>query len=104
MDVSVQDGGRAEAAEMCQRTLGIVGGPAPLRVDRPERHMGEDYDRGATRERRHVLLQPLDLLAAQRAHPLPLVPEYVPEPDEVRSLVIKALPAAIVDRPLAVAG
>src|SRR5947208_17186133 len=104
MNVAVQDGGRAEAAEIRQRALGVFGGPAPLRVNRPERHVGEDHDRGATRERRHVLLQPLELLVAQRTHPLPLVLEYVHEPDEVRSLVIEALPAATADGPLAVAG
>src|SRR5437899_1746220 len=104
MNVTVQDGGRAEAAERHQRALGVFGGPAPLRVNRPEGHVGEDHDRGATRERRDVLLQPLELLVAQRAHPLTLVLEDVHEPDEVRSLVIEALPAALVDRPLSVAG
>src|SRR6266516_6173688 len=104
MNVTVQDGGRAGAAERRQRARGVFGGPAPLRVHRPERHVGEDHDRGAARERRHVLLQPLELLIAQRAHPLALVLEYVHEPDEVRSLVIEALPAATVDGSLAVAG
>src|SRR5262249_54732284 len=52
--------------------------------------------------RRPFLPEPLDLILTERAHSLTLVLEHVDEPDEVRALVVEALPAALSHRALAV--
>src|SRR5262249_13355888 len=52
--------------------------------------------------RRPFLPEPLDLILTERAHSLTLVLEHVDEPDEVRALVVEALPAALAHRALAV--
>ena len=83
--------------------LGILSRPAPLRIDRPQWHVREHDDGRAAGERRYVLLQPPDLLVAQRAHALTLVLEHVHEPEEVGALVVEALPATALDGPFAVA-
>src|SRR5262249_1469907 len=83
--------------------LGVLSSPAPLGIARPERTVREDDDRSAGRERRQILLEPLDLILAERADSLALVLEHVDEPDEVRALVVEALPAALAHRALAVA-
>src|SRR5437667_1330976 len=45
VDVTVQHGDRAESLEIVQRAGAILGAPAPLRIDRPQRDMGEQHDR-----------------------------------------------------------
>ena len=47
MDVPVEHGDRAEALQIGQRLCRVIGSPAPLRIERPERHMREDDDRRA---------------------------------------------------------
>src|SRR5690349_15178013 len=44
MDVSVQYGDGAEAAQVVEEYVSIAGSPTPGLVDGPQRHMGEDDD------------------------------------------------------------
>src|SRR6266702_2013940 len=46
VDVAVQHGDRAEALDVFQRASAVLGAPAPLRIHRPQRGMGEQHDRG----------------------------------------------------------
>src|SRR4029077_12792550 len=46
VDVAVEHGHRAEALEIFERAGAILGPPAPLRVDGPQRDGGEPPDRG----------------------------------------------------------
>src|SRR5439155_9696191 len=85
-----------------ERLLGVVGAPAPLRVDHPEGDVGVDDDGGAGGEPGDVLLEPVELLLAQRAQPVLLEVQDVDEADEVDAVVVEALPAAA-GGPLAVA-
>src|SRR5215470_10713364 len=56
MNVAVQDGDRAEALEMRERLFAIIRHPAPLRVHRPEGHMGEDDQRSAAAQTLDIFL------------------------------------------------
>src|SRR3989442_10230313 len=99
--------GRDWSSDVCssdlERLLAVVRGPAPLGIDGPEGHMGEDDDRGAARELPHVVLEPLKLLGAQASETFGLVALHVDEADEVHAPVVEALPALAADRALAVA-
>jgi hypothetical protein len=94
MDVAVQDGDGSKALQIGQRLGAIVGAPAPVGIDRPEWDMSEHYDRRAGGEPFHVVLQPLQLLLAERAESAGLEVEDVDEPDEVNAFVIEAVPAS----------
>src|SRR2546425_5151266 len=104
MDVAVEDRDRAEPLEVAERLLAVVRGPAPLRMDGPGGHRGEDDARGAARALPHVVLEPLELLGAQASETFGLVALHVDEADEVHAPVVEALPALAADRALAVAG
>src|SRR5262249_33593846 len=56
-------------------------------------YMGQDDDWGAASLSREILLQPRDLIGADRSQLLPLVLEHVDEGDEMNALVVEALPA-----------
>src|SRR6185437_5229266 len=45
VDVSVQHGYRSESFQQAKGLFAVARTPAPLRIDSPERDMGEDYDR-----------------------------------------------------------
>src|SRR6185436_16165069 len=49
VDVAVQNGDRAEPREQTERLGAVVGAPAPFRIERPQRDMGEDHDGGRGR-------------------------------------------------------
>src|SRR5215470_15091871 len=97
MDVAIEHGDRAEAAQVPEGALGIFRGPSPLRVDRPERDVAEDDDGRAAREPADVLFHPLDLLLAEGPHAFALVFEDVDEPYEMGALAVEALPAPLLD-------
>src|ERR1700739_2724657 len=44
VDVAVENGHRAEAAQIGQRLFGIARAPAPRFQDGPHRHVSEDHD------------------------------------------------------------
>src|SRR5262245_39982270 len=88
---------------MLERAPGILGGPAPLGIHGPQRYVREHDHGRAAGERGQVFSEPLDLIFAESAHALALVLEHIDEADEVRALVVEALPAAPADRALAVA-
>src|SRR3982074_1160628 len=67
VDVAVQDGYRAEALEVIQRTGAILGAPAPFRIDRPQRNMGEYDDRRGFRFPLEIILEPFKLVGAEIA-------------------------------------
>ena len=48
VDVPVEHGHRSEPREQLQRLGRIVGAPAPVGIDRPQRDVREDDDRRAT--------------------------------------------------------
>ena len=93
MDVAVQDRDRAEALEVGERLGGVVGAPAPRRIDAPEGDVGEDDDRLRGRAAPEVVLEPFELLRAEAAEPAGLEVDDIDQAHEVDARGIEAVPA-----------
>src|SRR5471030_1868243 len=65
VDVPVQHCDRSEPLEVTERLCAVLGPPAPVRINRPQRDMREDDHRTAGGLALEVRFQPLDLFAAQ---------------------------------------
>src|SRR3974377_1585288 len=66
-DVAVEHGDRAEALKVAKRLSTVISAPAPLRIDGPQRNVGEDYDRLWGRAPFKIVLEPLELVSAEIA-------------------------------------
>ena len=75
--------------------VAVLGAPAPLRVDRPERDVGEDHDRLARRPAAQVVLQPGKLRLAEMAEAARPQVHDVVQADEVHAALVEAVPAAL---------
>src|ERR1700756_1909158 len=93
VNVAVEHRHRAEAFEVVERARRVFGAPAPGGIDRPQRNMGEDDDRGRGGTAFEVVLQPFELLVAEIAQPAGLEIDHVDEADEVHAVGIEAVPA-----------
>ena len=95
MDVTIEHGHRAEALQITERAAGILGSPAPLRINCPHRQMGEDDDAGRTAG--DILFQPFELVVTQSREPSRFEPglkiEDVDQPDKMDARYIKTVPA-----------
>src|SRR5579871_121842 len=91
VNVPVQDRDGAEALKNREGLRAVLGGPAPLGVNRPKRDVREDDDRRAGAEVRDILSQPFQLVRADCTEPVQL--DAVVEADEMHALVIETLPA-----------
>src|SRR5207247_1268953 len=80
--------------QQTQRLLGIVGSPAPLRINGPERHMRKKHYRRAARKSGDVFAEPVDLRRAKRSEPAGFEIEHVDETDEMDAGVVEAVPSA----------
>src|SRR5581483_2836696 len=87
VDVAVQHGDRAEALQVGERPLAVLGVPAPFGVDGPQGDVRVDDDRRAAAERREVVFQPLELLVAEHTSALALEAQRVHQADEVDAAV-----------------
>ena len=90
VDVAVEHGHRAEALEIRQRLGAIVGAPAPIRIDRPQRDVGEDDDRSRRRTALQVVFEPFELIGAEIAEAAGLEIDDVDEADEVHAVGVEA--------------
>src|SRR5665213_4119836 len=93
MDVPVQHGDRTETLQIPESLLAVVGAPSPVGINRPERNMCEHDDRRTAFQVPYIILQPLELVRAERAKAAGLEVHYVDEADEVRALVVNTVPA-----------
>src|SRR5580704_10484021 len=93
VDVAVEHGHRAEALEIFERAGAIVGAPAPLRVDGPQRDVGEQDDWGRGGAVLDVGFEPFELLAAEIAEPAGSQIHHVDKSDKVRAAGVEAVPA-----------
>ncbi len=96
MDVSIQDGHGAKAAQLGQQLFRIAGPPAPGLVDAPERHVGEHDQWSAVGTTLQVGRQPIDLLAAQSAEATRLELQDVDQGDKVHARMVEAVVAPVV--------
>src|SRR5437868_10504683 len=92
MNMTVQDRDRSKPAKKSQRLLSVIRAPAPLRIDRPERNVRENYDGSAGRQRLEVFLQPVELFLAKESQAAFANIDDVDQPDEVHSFLIEAVP------------
>jgi len=65
VDVAVEHRHRAELLEVGQRLGAVVGAPAPVRINGPQRDMGEQDDRRGGRTAFDVGFQPFELVGAE---------------------------------------
>jgi hypothetical protein len=65
--MAVEHSHGAEALEIGQRLRAVVGAPAPILIDGPQRDMREDDNRRRRRAALDVVLQPLELVSAEIA-------------------------------------
>ena len=93
VNVAVEHGHRSEPCEQLQRFAGVVGAPAPLRVDRPKRNVRENDDRLRGRAAGEIVLQPCELRRAKIAHPAGLQIGDIDQRDEVHAAMVEAVPA-----------
>ena len=93
VNVSVQNGHRAKSLQVGKRLFAVVGAPAPLRINRPERDVREDDDGRAALQFGDVFLEPFELLVAEISQSAGLEVQHVDQADEMRSLLIEAVPA-----------
>src|SRR5271169_3962869 len=93
MDMPIQDGNRAEALQVSEGLLAVVGAPTPFGINRPERDVREHDHRRAAFQVPYIILEPLELLGAERSEAAGFEVHYVDEANEVRALVVKAVPA-----------
>src|SRR6516165_8636115 len=93
MDVAVEHGDRAEPLQKLDGTRAIVGAPAPLLIDGPQRNVGEHYDRRLRGFSLEIVREPLELLFAAITEAALLYVHGVHETDEMHAVGIKAAPA-----------
>src|SRR5262249_45011975 len=91
MDVAVEYGHRAEAFHVGERAAAVLGAPAPLRIDRPQRDMREHHDRRRRRAAFEIILDPFELLFAETTHATALEIGDIDETDEVHAIGIEAI-------------
>ena len=65
MNVTVQHRHRTETLHIRQGLFTVVGSPAPVRIDGPERNVCKEDDRSAGRAALEIVLQPLQLLVTE---------------------------------------
>src|ERR1051325_7471043 len=93
VNVAVEDRDRAEPLEKGQRLPAVVRHPAPLRIDRPERHMSEHDDGRAGAQALDVLLEPVELSRSEVPQAAGLEVQNVDQADEVNAFLVEALPS-----------
>src|SRR5215472_18674490 len=93
MDVAVEHGDRAEPLQKFDGARAIVGAPAPLLIDGPQRNVGEYHDRHLCGFSLEIVREPLELLLAEIAEPAGLEVHDVDETDEMHPVRVKAVPA-----------
>jgi hypothetical protein len=90
--MAVEHGQRTEALEERQRLLSVLGTPAPIFVDRPQRNVSEHHDRRRGGEPLHVVGEPGELLGTQHAHGASLQIHDVDERDKMHAVVVERIP------------
>src|SRR5262249_36517715 len=92
----------AKTLEVRESLSAVVGSPAPLSIDGPQRYVRKDDDRSAARQPFDVLLQPFQLVLAQLTEAIAAKPgaivllkiQDINHADKFHANIIEPLPAA----------
>src|SRR3984893_8371998 len=90
--MAVQHGHRTEPLDVRQRLFTIVGSPAPIWIDGPQRNVGKEHYGGAGRAILEIVLQPLQLLVTKRSQASGFQIQDIHQTDEMDTLLIEAVP------------
>src|SRR5580704_5306084 len=97
VDVAVEHGDRPEALQIAESAGSVLGSPSPFLIDRPQRQMGKDDDRGARRQPFDVLLHPFELVVTELGEAggfeARLEIEDVDQRDEMHPPMVETVPA-----------
>ena len=93
VDMAVQHRDRAEALQEASAWAAVVGAPAPVRIDRPQRDVGEDNDRRRGASGLSDRLQPGELVGAEIAHAAGLEVDDIDQGDEMHAVGVEGVPA-----------
>src|SRR6266699_3454163 len=92
VNVPVQDRHRSKALQVRKRLPAVLGSPAPFWIHAPERNMRKHHDRSARLQVLDVIFEPIELFVSQRAEPSGLQVQHVHQADEMRTLLVEAVP------------
>src|SRR6185437_11317884 len=91
MNVPVEHGHRAETLHVAERLRAILGAPAPLRIDGPQRDMREHHDRRRRRAAFEIGLDPFELLVAEATHAAALEIGDIDQAHDVHAVAVKRI-------------
>lgn len=94
MDMTVQHRDGAKPFQISQGLRRVFCSPAPLRIDRPKRNMGENHYRRTRGKTLQFFFQPRQLLFAQQTQSATVEVQHVHERDEVDAVLSETVPAA----------
>ncbi len=75
-----------------QGLFAVVGSPAPIWIDGPQRNVCKKHDWSAGRAAFEVVLKPFQLFVTERSHASSLQIGNIYETDEMDTLLIEAVP------------
>src|ERR1700730_2574031 len=92
VNMAVQHGHRTETFDVRQGLLAVVGSPAPIWIDGPQRNVRKENNRRTGRAALEIVLKPLQLFVSQRTHTSGLQIGDIYQPHEMNALLIEAIP------------
>src|SRR5882672_5425991 len=93
VDMAIEYRHRAKTLEVIQRAGAVLGAPAPGRINRPQRNMGEHDNGRRFRFALEIVLKPFELRGAEIAEAAGLEVHHIDEADEVDPVGVERIPA-----------
>src|SRR6202167_6852407 len=90
--MTVQHRHRAETLDVRQSLLAVIGSPAPVGINGPQRNVCKKDNRSTGRAPVEIVLKPLELVVTERSHPSRFQISNIHQAYEMHSLVIEAVP------------
>src|SRR3984957_12130517 len=92
VDVAVEHSDGTELLHVRQGLLTVVGSPAPIWVDGPQRNVREEHNRSTGRAPLQIVFQPLQLLVTERSQAASFQVDDIHQADEMDALLVEAVP------------
>ena len=91
--MAIERGYRAEPGQQGKRLGGVGRAPAPFRPEPPERKVRQQHDRCRGGKPGEIVLEPVELGAAERALAMIAQLHDIDQPDDMHALDVEAVPA-----------